>query len=75
MEDIIENLILGFMSKNVDHQALNYVCLYAKYYIFINKQFGKRVNELNDSSPSLPRISIVVRGGRGRTGQNGPSYA
>ena len=39
--DIKENLLLGFMSNNIDHQALNFVCLYAKYHIYINKQFGK----------------------------------
>ena len=34
--DIKENLMLGFMSNKVDHQILNFVCLYAKHYIYMN---------------------------------------
>ena len=39
--DIIENIIFGFMSPDDMHDCLNYIFLYAKYYIYINKQFGK----------------------------------
>ena len=39
--DIIENLIFGFMANDVEHKTLNFITLYAKYYIYANKQFNK----------------------------------
>ena len=29
------------LSNNVDHQVLNYLCFYAKFHIYINKQHEK----------------------------------
>ena len=37
-DDILENVIFGFMNNNTEHSVLNYVCLYAKYYIYTRKQ-------------------------------------
>ena len=67
-DDIKENILLGFMSNNVDHQGLNYVCLYAKSYIYFNKQYGKNnicfLNFLTTLSQALSReIRILERKG------------
>ena len=29
------------MSDDVEHTILNYICIYAKNYIYVNKQYGK----------------------------------
>ena len=42
---MIENIIFGFMAPDETHDCLNYIFLYAKYFIYKNKQFGK--NEID----------------------------
>ena len=44
-DDFIENTLFEFMSRDCYHKCLNFVWMYAKYYIYCNKQFNK--NELD----------------------------
>ena len=37
-EDIIENLLSGYMNENIQHWLLNLITYYAKYYIYCEKQ-------------------------------------
>ena len=39
--DFIENIIFGFMDMEMKLLCLNYIVYYAKYFIYVNKQFNK----------------------------------
>ena len=57
-DDIKQNIIFGFMDNDDDHAVLNFVFIYAKYYIFVLKQDNNNKIELYNF---LPRLSFSIK--------------
>ena len=50
--------MFGFMADDLIHWSLNYITIYAKYYIFIKKQFEKNDVEFYCL---LPYLNTVIK--------------
>ena len=55
--DIVENIIFGFMDMNEEHMTVNFVFLYAKYFIYTMKQND---NCQIDFYKFLPYLSYAI---------------
>ena len=57
-DDFCENIIFGFMELNLQHMILNFIVIYAKYFIFCCRQ---KENIEVDFYKFLPFFSFVLK--------------